>query len=675
MRFASGVIDDDDQFSDQIEALEYANLDKEVRGTLARAKAAVLAGDPVDRIVIACRDIPTYFQSLIAVGREYKIPLDIDHKIPIAETVFGELVSLILETLDVYSGTEAGSDLENDLSGFEYEPTLRLLMHRLGPGITDEARAKAFGTLPSGFDRWKQLTGEIEFLKMPGERSCTEWTNWLAGLMSRWDVCGAKKLGMNAPDVEAYNRFFRSLEQLAAERGTEQLDISEFASDISDVLLNVATPAHLENGGIKVRQLNEIVGSEFDTMFVVGMSEGMLPAAAVDSSVIDLFECEELRSHDIHFQNALEVPRWEAITFYFMLLACRGEVTFSYSLFAGDNERLKSSYFKRLGIIPRKPDSRFVSGVPEYRQAFLRNEEASKDEVLAFAKHQHKVEERRESGAPPDEYDGVIGTRVVRNSWSASSLGKIGSCPFKWFASDLLRLRAPEESDTDLPPRTRGNLLHKTLELAVERSIGAADLRSAVHDALESAFAEAETLDDSLTLITNWQLRRIEQIEKLRVAVASDHFVLDDATVVEVEKPFEAEFCGLTIKGTIDRIDELSDGRMLAVDYKHGAYLTKVKDENGLLSVEIQLPLYALVALPKLYPGKRATGRFFHLSDPKKTDAKEIDLVGFISRIKTMLDTGNFAVDPDQQRHACEYCEFDVVCRVGPRLERRSNKA
>src|SRR4051812_28692327 len=197
IRFASGAIDGDDQFSDQFEALEYASLDKEVRGTLARAKAAVLAGDPVDRIVIACRDIPAYFRSLIAVGREYKIPLDIGHKIPIAETVFGELMSLILETLDVYSGTEAGSDLENDLSGFEYEPTLRLLMHRLGPGITDEARAKAFGTLPSGFDRWKQLTGEIEFLKMPGERSCTEWTNWLAGLMSRWDVCGAKKLGMN----------------------------------------------------------------------------------------------------------------------------------------------------------------------------------------------------------------------------------------------------------------------------------------------------------------------------------------------------------------------------------------------------------------------------------------------------------------------------------------------
>ena len=111
---------------------------------------------------------------------------------------------------------------------------------------------------------------------------------------------------------------------------------------------------------------------------------------------------------------------------------------------------------------------------------------------------------------------------------------------------------------------------------------------------------------------------------------------------------------------------------MLAIDYKHGSYLAKVKDEDGFLNVEIQLPLYSTVALPRLYPEAVTSGRFFHLSDPKKTEAKLIDLVGFVSRIKTILDTGNFAVEPDHLGKACEYCEFDVVCRVGQRLERRS---
>jgi ATP-dependent helicase/DNAse subunit B len=206
----------------------------------------------------------------------------------------------------------------------------------------------------------------------------------------------------------------------------------------------------------------------------------------------------------------------------------------------------------------------------------------------------------------------------------------------------------------------------------VGRSREGGDLRWAVSEALEAAFAEAELLDESLMLVTNWHVRREEQIEKLRIAVASEHFVQAGATVAEVEKPFEAEFCGLTIKGTIDRIDRLSDGTMLALDYKHGSYLAKVKDGDGFLNVEIQLPLYSTVALPKLYPGAKTAGRFFHLSDPKKTEAKLIDLVEFVSRIKTILDTGNFAVEPDRLGKACEYCEYDVVCRVGPRLDRRS---
>jgi RecB family exonuclease len=291
------------------------------------------------------------------------------------------------------------------------------------------------------------------------------------------------------------------------------------------------------------------------------------------------------------------------------------------------------------------------------------------DPLLDFARHQFEVEARRESDAPADAYDGVIGRPVRRTSWSASSLARIGSCPFKWFASDVLALREPDEADTELPPNLRGTLLHKTLEIAARSALEAGDVRTAMLEALEASFAEAEALAEPLAVVANWRLRRTEQLQKLERAIVSDEFIDEGAVVVGTELTFRAEFCGLRLKGTIDRVDRLPDGRLLAVDYKHGGYVTRIKDESGYLKVEIQLPIYSAIALPQLFPEEvGAGGRFFHIADAKVTRGREADLETILSRIKKLLEQGRFAVDPDIKLQACDFCEFDVVCRVGPRV-------
>src|SRR5262249_44478620 len=141
----------------------------------------------------------------------------------------------------------------------------------------------------------------------------------------------------------------------------------------------------------------------------IGMAEGILPAPAADSNVIDFCEREKLRQDGIHFEDALEVPRWEALTFYFTLLACAGKICLSYPKFVVETELLGSSYFKRLGVEPRPSIDQFVSSIPE--SFFLQAEDGIRDHdaVLAAARHQYAVEARRESGEPPDEYDGMIG--------------------------------------------------------------------------------------------------------------------------------------------------------------------------------------------------------------------------------------------------------------------------
>ena len=44
-----------------------------------------------------------------------------------------------------------------------------------------------------------------------------------------------------------------------------------------------------------------------------------------------------------------------------------------------------------------------------------------------------------------------------------------------------------------------------------------------------------------------------------------------------------------------------------------------------------------------------------------------------LDQVKRALETGNFAVEPDVRGESCTYCDYDVVCRVGPRLSRKRN--
>ncbi|HSU26392.1 MAG TPA: PD-(D/E)XK nuclease family protein, partial [Pyrinomonadaceae bacterium] len=660
-----------------IEATAYSDLENEVRGTLARAKSAALSGTKPNSIAIVCRNLGLYAKALIATASEYGVPIDIDCDVPIADTPFGEFVSLIFETLERRDPAELISGAKTGREGFQYEPTIRLMLHRFGPGLNEQQRAAAYAKFPNSADAWRAIAPDnVEQLETSAEIDAMKWTGWLKKLFFDWGLRGKDKLGQSAADLTAFDRFFDSLEQLSRDRGPSPITIAAFGSDVADVLANIKTPIQTEHGGIKVLLPNVIVGAEFEQLFIVGMAEGILPTPPSDSNVVDFFEREELRAHNIHFENALEVPRWEALTFYFTLLAARGPIVLSYSQFAGDSEQIASAYFARMGITPTPPPKNFVSSAEEYRQAYLlRSGDGGSDKVIGFARHQFDIESYRESDSPPDQYDGVIGIPVTRTSWSASSLARIGSCPFKWFASDLLRLKVPAEAETELAPNVRGTLLHKTLEIAASTALDSADTRAAMLKSFNAAFAEAETLFEPLAVVANWKLIRGEHLQRLERAIAADEFIDDGTAIIATEKEFAAEFCGLTIKGTIDRVDRLGDGRLAAIDYKHGSYVGKIKDESGYLKLEIQLPIYTTVALPALFPNDaHAGGSFYHLSEPKITRGKEVDLENIISRIKTILEQGSFAVDPDVRHDACEYCEFDVVCRVGPRVELKRDR-
>ena len=117
----------------------------------------------------------------------------------------------------------------------------------------------------------------------------------------------------------------------------------------------------------------------------------------------------------------------------------------------------------------------------------------------------------------------------------------------------------------------------------------------------------------------------------------------------------------------------------MLIDYKTGSSPPKgVSDVNGKACIDLQLPLYQEVAAPALFPDETVAAAYYYsLTKTKKLSKalpSEQDLADVTDRCKAHLKHGHFPVQPDVGSVACQYCAFDMVCRQGSRLSRKSRK-
>ena len=634
-------------------ATVYPNIEAEVRGVLAEAKAAAMAGMRLSDIAIACRQPDQYARLLVQTAAEYGLPLTIEHNQPLAETELGRFVALIL---DVVTPMGSGS------SPFEYEPTARVFRHHAGPSIDIRTWRDARRRHTTGVEAWSAIEPSIEQTVLPDESSLAVCTAWLKRILFEWNTRGA--LSLSACEVAAYNTFIDALDELTA-RDDNNTDLKTFAAEVRYILEDVKVHIDTSAVGIRVCQPNTVVGCRYKLLFVVGLYEGGLPEPAKDDPLIDLYERKQLARRGIHFQDATEVPRWEASTFYFTLLA-GDEIRLSLPKFVNGKERLKSSYLSRINAEIAPPDKAFVSSRRELRQAFLATgSEATADDISIAARHQFEVERGRLSDSPANEYSGAIGisVSVAGRRFSVSQLTRLGRCPFQWFAGNLLKLRPPGEAETDLAATERGSLYHKTLELAVRDCLGATDMRAAVAANLSSAFELAEReLGFTDSAISNWQLRRNEILETLRQLVMSDAFLPAGVEIAAVEQEFTVRWGEFTVTGKIDRVDRTPEG-FSAVDYKTGSSRNTIKDESGRLKIDIQLAIYS-EAIRQVKPDEPiSAGRYISITGCEAEAEGPADLAPLAERVTKIFETGGFIIDPDIDRASCRICEYGIVCR------------
>ena len=627
----------------------YPNLETEVRGVLTQVKVLLTKGVAAKDIVLVTRDEQLYGSTLLDIAWEYELPLRALYEIPLEQTRLGAWLKLLLEVIE---------------NNFPFESTAKLLTHPLAGQISGEIWTQAREKHPQNLSTWLELGVDLSCLDLPPQNSRYNWLKCLQNILETFAV---QQRGQKwAREIVAFYLLQDALVQLF-QPTTELISKQAFLREVKQTLALFTVPIQPGRGGVELHNPSSLFGASYQYVFVLGTAEGILPTPINNDPVLDFFERKQLAQQGFSIETAVAIAQREALNFYHLLGVPTKNIVFSYPQLIERKKVLPSPYLDRLALKPIPLPNLPLASIEEARQVYLQQKNKFRDALRQHTVKAWQVEQQRENNHPAGEYDGFVGIPIdpkVR-IFSASQLTQLGQCPFKWFASRLLKLKELPEAELDLSTTLKGNLYHRCLELSLAQIKTTANLAKFNVEQLTKAFLQVEQ-DLELAQIPTWAVRKQEHLENLWLNLMTPSFLPHESEIIAREKPFEIEWHGLQLQGKVDRIDRTTDG-LVILDYKTSATTPAgIKDRNGKANIDIQLPLY-MDAIEQSFPDESInTAAYYSLTKHKiikRAKHNREELAAFAEQVKSYLEQGYYPVAPDIEQKACTYCSFDLVCR------------
>ncbi len=451
-------------------------------------------------------------------------------------------------------------------------------------------------------------------------------------------------------DLELFsylNQFYQKIKTL--EDGNSDLKLKDFL-EVINLELEAGETGSLkldftDNESVRIMTVHGAKGLEFKYVFIVNLVDKKFPTIARSEKISipeALIKEKIAASVDAHLEE-------ERRLFYVAATRAKEELYLTGAKdYGGARDKKPSRFILEMGINPE-----------------LVSEEAELSKQNAFLKDLHRLNELEEAEKVRQDKDIVL---PLPAKFSFSQLAAFSTCPLQYKFAFILKIPA----STDKASLIFGRVLHNTL-----------------YNFLLPTLAEAKKLQISLFADGDGQaLKKIDLGEKRLLSLYEEFWQADGyankeerekyhkngkkalkdfladyqaappTETIFLEKKFSFKIGGNIIKGTIDRVDRLADGRLEVVDYKTGKGKDKLTfDEKR------QLILYQ-VFLEEFLGEKVGQLSYYYLETGNKVSfvatEKEIDKLklGIIEEIAAIKNR-NFAPTPSMM---CKYCDFNSIC-------------
>ncbi len=410
----------------------------------------------------------------------------------------------------------------------------------------------------------------------PATQSLSAWAEHFSNLLKALGWPGRR--GLNSEEYQCLTAWNKSLQRFAA------LDLygSPFGFDQALALLRhllLQTPFQPEQQDVNVQILGllEAVHEDFDQLWIMGLTDEVWPPAAHPHPLLPVPLQQEKGLPHSSAERELEYCG----LILERVLCSAPRVVVSYPRREQDRPLFPSPY------IARYPESETQGTAADPADVYWECIHAA-GELEAYQ------DEQGPELSPGSRVKG--GTGVLK----AQSL-----CPFQAFARYRLGADDPREPVSGLDPRERGVLIHSALESFWDAvrdqarllALGDEELQAVLSRAADTAFnalqaGRAMLFTRRFSVIEKDRVQAIllEWLEQERARPAFQVIGNEELRLVLINK--------LQFRIVVDRIDALSNGKILVVDYKTGEHA--VRDWLGSRPAEPQVPVYSLVEAQEL---------------------------------------------------------------------------
>ncbi|HOZ42985.1 MAG TPA: exodeoxyribonuclease V subunit gamma [Methanoculleus sp.] len=435
-----------------------------------------------------------------------------------------------------------------------------------------------------------------------------------------------------ARDLAGFTRALAELEELARLLPGDKVPLSEFLSLLGILIAGSRAGRRRNRNTVRVIGIREVPHISVPYLFIAGLVEGEMPRLTTRLPFLTDAETRRLgtRSKD-------DILREERYHFIAALLAAQSRVYISYPAADGSTPLVRSGFVDavREAFAPETwgnsdfPDSRLARA--GRAGALLARGEAANPPGLTVreAVCRLNIENYHRKGGYDSPYDGLIGDDPAiagrfgeEAVFSATALDTYADCPFRFSMEKVLGLAPLPPADPDLTAQERGNLVHRVacrFYAGWRRDGNGPVTEAGLPDALRRIQATGREEADRFTFTSPAWVAEKEHLLGSPAAGPGllERFLRHDADMAAsglIPQAFEVSFGlpvspgevdllsvpdavaiplggeTLRLRGRVDRVDVLPDGRFAITDYKTGSRHPVLKDIRA--GKALQLPLY-----------------------------------------------------------------------------------